>query len=133
MPIKQMALNVIYNSIALNQADTKHLYNICTTSAQSLRRWSNIVQMVYKCFVLAGIPRIVIFLLFKTEISSYENEPEELVKLVCVMGGQLKPEQIDQAAEMICTSKNISCLTGRNVSYFLNLFILIQIFTGIDI
>ena len=32
----------------------KHLYNICTTSAQRLRRWSNIVQMLYKCFVFAG-------------------------------------------------------------------------------
>ena len=29
-----------------------HLYNICTTLAQRLRRWSNIVQMVYNCFVL---------------------------------------------------------------------------------
>ena len=28
----------------------KHLYNISTTSAQRLRRWSNIVQMLYKCF-----------------------------------------------------------------------------------
>ena len=26
-------------------ANTKHLYSICTTSAQRLRRWSNIVQM----------------------------------------------------------------------------------------
>ena len=30
---------------------TKHLYNSGTTSAQRLRRWSNIVQMLYKCFV----------------------------------------------------------------------------------
>ena len=29
-------------------ANTKHLYNIYTTSAQRLRRWSNIVKMVYK-------------------------------------------------------------------------------------
>ena len=36
-------------------ADTKHLYNICTTLSQRLRRWSNIVQMLYKCFVFAGI------------------------------------------------------------------------------
>ena len=28
-----------------NPANTKHYYNICTTSAQRLRRWSNIVQM----------------------------------------------------------------------------------------
>ena len=27
-------------------ANTNHLYNICTTSAQRLRRWSNIVQML---------------------------------------------------------------------------------------
>ena len=31
-------------------ANTKQLYNICTTSAQRRRRWSNIVQMLYKCF-----------------------------------------------------------------------------------
>ena len=30
-------------------ANTKHLYNICSTSAQRLCRWSNIVQMLYKC------------------------------------------------------------------------------------
>ena len=35
-------------------ADTKHLYNICTTTAQHFRRWSSIVQMLYKCFVSAG-------------------------------------------------------------------------------
>ena len=35
-------------------ANTKHLYNICTTSAQRFRRWSNIVQMLFKCFVFAG-------------------------------------------------------------------------------
>ena len=36
-------------------ANTKHLYNIYTTSAQRLRHWSNIVLMLYKCFVLAEI------------------------------------------------------------------------------
>ena len=35
-------------------ANRKHVYNICTTSAQRLRRWSDIVQMSYKCFVFAG-------------------------------------------------------------------------------
>ena len=29
--------------------------NICKTSAQRLRRWSKIVKMLYKCFVLAGL------------------------------------------------------------------------------
>ena len=32
-----------------------HLYNICTASAQGLRCWSNIVQIVYKCFVFTGV------------------------------------------------------------------------------
>ena len=31
-------------------ANTNHLYNICTTSAQRVRRWSDIVQMLYKMF-----------------------------------------------------------------------------------
>ena len=35
-------------------ANTKHLHNICTTSAQRLRRWSNIVQMLYKCFLVCN-------------------------------------------------------------------------------
>ena len=34
-----------------NPANTKHLYNICTKSAQRLRRWPSIVQMSYKCFM----------------------------------------------------------------------------------
>ena len=36
-------------------ANTNHLYSICTTSAQRLRRWSNIVQLLYKCFVFPGL------------------------------------------------------------------------------
>ena len=36
------------------QATTKHLYNICTTSAQPLWRWADVVQMLWKCFVFAG-------------------------------------------------------------------------------
>ena len=36
-------LNYIYRN-----HPSKH---ICTTSAQRLRRWSNIVQILYKCFV----------------------------------------------------------------------------------
>ena len=36
-------------------ANTKHLYNICTTSAQRLRRWADVVQLLYKCFVFAGL------------------------------------------------------------------------------
>ena len=45
------------NKFTINNfsANTKHLYTICTTSAQLLRRWSNIVQMLYKCFVFTGL------------------------------------------------------------------------------
>ena len=35
-------------------ANTKHLYNICAKPAQCHRRWSNIVQIVYKCIVFIG-------------------------------------------------------------------------------
>ena len=33
----------------------KHLYKICTTTAQYLRRWRNIVEMFCKYFVFAEI------------------------------------------------------------------------------
>ena len=36
------------------QANTKHLYNICTMLDQRRRRWADVVQMLYKCFVFAG-------------------------------------------------------------------------------
>ena len=35
--------------------NTKHLYNICTMSVQRLRRWTDIVQMLYKCFVCTDL------------------------------------------------------------------------------
>ena len=35
----------------VSPVNTKHLNNICTMLDQRLRRWSNIVQMLYKCFV----------------------------------------------------------------------------------
>ena len=50
----RLPLTRVYRFQATSVANTKHLYNICTTSAQLLRRWSNIVQMLYKCFVFAG-------------------------------------------------------------------------------
>ena len=33
----------------------QHSYNICTTSALRLRRWSNIIQMLYKCFAVLAM------------------------------------------------------------------------------
>ena len=35
-------------------ANTRHLYNICATSAQRLWRWSNTVQISYKKIVFTG-------------------------------------------------------------------------------
>ena len=41
-----------------NQANTKHLYSICKMLGQRRRRWTDVVQMLYKCFVFAGyIPK----------------------------------------------------------------------------
>ena len=34
-------------------ADTKHLCSICTMLDQRRRRWADVVQMLYKCFVFA--------------------------------------------------------------------------------
>ena len=33
----------------------KHLYNICTMLDQRRRRWDDVVQMLYRCFVFAGV------------------------------------------------------------------------------
>ena len=35
--------------------NTKHLYDICTTLDQRQRRWTAVVQMLYKCFVFTRI------------------------------------------------------------------------------
>ena len=35
--------------------NTNYLYNICTMLAQRQRRWADVVQMFYKCFVFAGL------------------------------------------------------------------------------
>ena len=34
-------------------AKTKKLYKFCTMSDQRRRRWADVVQMLYKCFLLA--------------------------------------------------------------------------------
>ena len=40
--------------VVINPANTQHLQSVCTASAQRIKRWSNIVQMVYRCFVYTG-------------------------------------------------------------------------------
>ena len=51
--------------LSRNPANTKRFKNICTASAQRLRRWSNIVQVLHKCFVLAG-KDARLYVIFKT-------------------------------------------------------------------
>ena len=38
----------------LHPVNTKHLYNIYTMLDRRRRRWADVVQMLYKCFVFAG-------------------------------------------------------------------------------
>ena len=61
-------------------ANTKYVYIICTTSAQRLRRWSNIVQMVYNWFVFARIhpfvPKGTILFDRSNTILSFTNIPQ---------------------------------------------------------
>ena len=47
-------ISTVINCWSLVTANTKHLYIIYATSAKRLRHWSNIVQMLHKCVVLAG-------------------------------------------------------------------------------
>ena len=56
------------NSYILYPANTKHLYNICTMLDQRRRRWADVVQMLYKCFVLAGYGLHAMAAHFKTII-----------------------------------------------------------------
>ena len=43
--------------LATYPVNTKHLYNICTTSAQRRRRWADVVQMLLQMFcVCRDIP-----------------------------------------------------------------------------
>ena len=37
------------------QMSTKQLYNLCTMLDQRRRRWADVVQMLYKCYVFAGM------------------------------------------------------------------------------
>ena len=45
--IRKKSLKKTTTKTLLFPANTKYLYNICTMSAQFLRHWINIVQMLY--------------------------------------------------------------------------------------
>ena len=40
--------------VVMYPVNTKHLYNVCAMLDQRRRRWADVVQMLYKYFVLAG-------------------------------------------------------------------------------
>ena len=40
--------------IIVYPANTKHLYNIWTMLDQCRKRWADVIQMLYKCFVFVG-------------------------------------------------------------------------------
>ena len=44
---------VAHKQITYFPSNTKHLYNIYTMLDQRQRRWADVVQMLYKCFVFA--------------------------------------------------------------------------------
>ena len=46
-----------YINISVN---TKHLENTCTMLDQRRRRWADVVQMLYKCFVFGGMASIYV-------------------------------------------------------------------------
>ena len=48
-------LNLLTISSPYNDSSKrKHLYNICSMMDQRRRRWDDVVQMLYKCFVFVG-------------------------------------------------------------------------------
>ena len=49
--IQECPQNAVTPSLISNPANTKHLYNMFTTSAQRLERWSSIIRMLYKWVV----------------------------------------------------------------------------------
>ena len=69
-PFKCDCLTYLYSSVSKlgkcahhtkrtwHRGKRKHVYNICTVFDQRLIRCADVVQMLYKCFVFAGITRI---------------------------------------------------------------------------
>ena len=54
-PYYKLLRYVLGRNLGVIPANTKQKYNICTTSAQHLRRWPNIVRVLYKYVVFAWI------------------------------------------------------------------------------
>ena len=48
----QMVHAMLYSGFPVS---TENLYNICTMLNQRRRRWADVVQKLYKCFMFAGL------------------------------------------------------------------------------
>ena len=69
-------------------ANTKHLYNICTMLDQRRRRWADVVQMLYKCFVFAGLNKVWIkhILPLTTNSGSDSHNNDEIAEIQLLFG-----------------------------------------------
>ena len=47
-------VDLYYLYVATIPVNTKHFYNICTMLDQRRKRWADVLQMLYKCFVFTG-------------------------------------------------------------------------------
>ena len=48
---------IVINAPYVIPANTKHLYKMCSMFDQRRKRRADVVQMLYKCFVFAGMQR----------------------------------------------------------------------------
>ena len=53
---------------------------LCTMLDQRRRRWADIVQLLYKCFVFDGVEtQLVIKAIFSRKIFGLNNTPEDIM------------------------------------------------------
>ena len=97
------------HSGAITQQTQNICITFCTTSAQRLRRWSNIVQMLYKCFVFTLVQHctnaIQMFCVYWEHVVSRPQQHQSPI-----FSG---PEQ-PQMSMMICATRRVL----QKVSHF---------------
>ena len=64
-------------------ANTKHLYNICTMLDQRRRRWADVVQMLYKCFVFVGMLFFLLIYTIHTRVVCHLVDGQYTTNTVC--------------------------------------------------
>ena len=53
--VRGFCFHEILGTLKYFPVNTKHLYNMCTISAQCRRRWADVVQLLHTCVVLARV------------------------------------------------------------------------------